>query len=207
MPRFSLKGLADKSGLNTNVDTNPILRYLAMVTPFVLEVILIWVAGTLSIWHLLLAVGLAVAFLILVGPFFFQEFSATSPFTFGHVAGAIFIHLILYYKYIVPATEDYFLLHVIFTLWMIPYCYSFVASHLAPSGHYQGPTITRQNIVSAIESNLNCATFCVTCLVRRNQCHMSNDNLLSCSTLSPSDRSIVQCVTNVARDSTIIALG
>ena len=105
MPRFSLKGLADKSGLNTNVDTNPILRYLAMVTPFVLEVILIWVAGTLSIWHLLLAVGLAVAFLILVGPFFFQEFSATSPFTFGHVAGAIFIHLILYYKYIVPATR------------------------------------------------------------------------------------------------------
>ena len=220
-----LREMAKKTGLQGDPYHNGLLRYLVLVSPFLLELLFIWTFCHYSLWSWeFLSVLLLLVFVGLLGFSFCvpdHPSPTSSPLTFGHVAGGIAIHLIIYYQEVLPLTTDYFFVHLIFQVLLIPYVYLFAKSHFAPAGYYQGPVLNQRTLSGAIQgSGLNCAKFCVTCLVRfslsshgRKHCfrihHFSYFPFLFffCSTKSPSDRNIVRCVIVVVLDLIIIVRG
>lgn len=150
-----------------HVDTNGLMRYIVLASPMFIEIIVFYGLCTfplLSFTTLFIFLGLVLFFTVL-GRFYFPAHASTSPITYGHVCGAFFIHLILYYLYVYQFTDDFIILNCFFGILLIPYAFYLLRSHFVDSGHYQGPIISLSTISESIQTTLRVSNFCVTCLV------------------------------------------
>merc|ERR1712137_1411342 len=106
----------EKKKLSISVDNSAILRYLAMITPMILEMASIYgfcVFPVIS-WHSVI-LSIFVAVVLVAGlPFFTPAGGKTSPFTYGHVCGGVFVHLALYYVHVYPFVDDFVFLNYFF---------------------------------------------------------------------------------------------
>lgn len=170
--RVLVKAMKNSGKNNQNskfhVDFNPFMRYIAFITPMFLEMAVLYEICTFPLFSyatLFTFLGV-ILFFYLFGSSILPLHASTTPFTYGHVCGAVFIHLLLYYIYVYSFTADFVILNVLFGILLIPYWYYLLRSHFAKSGYYQGPIINSANISENIQASaLRVSNFCVTCLV------------------------------------------
>lgn len=116
-------------------------------------------------WELWVILGILLVVLFFSQPLLFHHKPSTTPVTYGHVCGAVFIHLMLFYGHVTQYLYGLEFLVILFTIVLIPYWYYLIRSHFTKPGYYQGPIINRSNISNSIHDTLSCENFCVTCIV------------------------------------------
>ena len=155
---------------NKTIKETASYRFITFILPFLLEGVAFYnfchydffsIASFLT-WTVLVTFTFLGSFIL-----FCPTTHTSSAFAFGHVCGAFLFHLFLFLKYLLRWNSYFVLLNHLFITLLLPYVFLLLASHFAPSGHFQNPQVDLTNISNfIINKNLKNANFCATCLVR-----------------------------------------
>jgi len=142
---------------------------MVLVLPFFLQAIIFYAICQFSIFSWQMAVSAVVVYLIMYHSFYmwFPPNAGLSPYPFGHVTSAVFIHWAFYLLELIPYSRDWIILHTIIHCLIPVYFYYLIRAHLAQPGYYQGEEISSENFERYVEDGLERENFCTTCLHRK----------------------------------------